>query len=68
MCVKVENFTIKQRIINSILFFGNSLNIFNQNFHFKIQKFRDFLETLRETAVKEQEVAISQAITKQYLS
>jgi len=27
-----------------------------------IQKFRDFLATLRETAVKEQEVAISQAI------
>jgi len=27
-----------------------------------IQKFRDFLATLRETAVKEQEVVISQAI------
>ena len=32
------------------------------------QKFRDFLTTLRETAVKEQEVAISQAITKQHFS
>ncbi|WP_277874786.1 hypothetical protein [Phormidium tenue] len=32
-----------------------------------MQKFRDFLATLRETAVKEQEAAISQAITKQHL-
>ena len=33
-----------------------------QGFDVGIQKFRDFLVTLRETAVKEQEVAISQAI------
>jgi hypothetical protein len=39
-----------------------------KGFDVGIQKFRDFLATLRETAVKEQEVAISQAITKQYFS
>jgi hypothetical protein len=33
-----------------------------KGFDVGIQKFRDFLATLRETAVKEQEVAISQAI------
>ncbi len=33
-----------------------------KGFNVGIQKFRDFLATLRETAVKEQEVAISQAI------
>ena len=33
-----------------------------------ILKFRDFLATLHETAVKEQKVAISQAIIKQNFS
>jgi hypothetical protein len=39
-----------------------------KGFDVGIQKFRDFLATLRETAVKEQEVAISQAISKQHFS
>ena len=53
---------------NSISFyFLDILSIlWNSSFHFNIQKFRDFLATLRETAVKEQEVAISQAITKKH--
>ena len=38
-----------------------------KGFDVGIQKFRDFLATLRETAVKEQEVAISQAIAKLFL-
>ena len=36
-----------------------------KGFDVGIQKFRDFLATLRETVVKEQEVAISQAIARE---
>ena len=63
---KLLDFYLSHQNIKELLIPFCSLGSFsvfqNETSILTLQKFRDFLATLRETAVKEQEVAISQAI------